>query len=123
MDIAVERLNNLFLPYDLKHLLLVWAIMTALLFTASLIISASGIYTSRRNFWNVLFAILAGAYLLSSICFLGFHLNVILTLMIVVCLAFIVLGDVGLKERANPLEDWWLSLLVTRNQDEPDSRW
>ena len=121
MDIPVVWLNSLFLPYDLKHLLLVWAVMTALLFVAFMIVSSSGIYTSRRSFWSVLLGVLAGAYLLTGTCFLIFHLNVILTIMIVVCLAFVVLGDVGFKEKETPSENWWLSLLVASIYDEPDT--
>lgn len=119
MDINVEWINNLFRPYDFKHLLLVYALMTALLFITFMIISASGIYTSRKNFWSIVFAVLADAYLLSGISYFVFHLNVIFTLMIVLCLAFIALGDIGLKEKATPLEDWWLYLFVARKRKEP----
>jgi uncharacterized membrane protein len=89
MDIPVEKLNTLFLPYDPQHLLLLWTVMTVFLFVVAVIISSSGIYSSRRNFWNIELLVLAGAYLLSAVSFLLFHVNAIFTIMVMVCLALL----------------------------------
>jgi uncharacterized membrane protein len=104
MDIPVEQLNTLFLPYDPQHLLLLWTVMTVFLFMVAQIISSSGIYPTRRSFWNVEIVVVAGTYLLSGVSFLLFHINVIFTIMVMVCIAFVILGDVGHKEKDNSLE-------------------
>jgi hypothetical protein len=103
MDIPVEKLNTLFLPYDPQHLLLLWTVMTVFLFMVAAIISSSGIYPTRRSFWNVELLVLAGAYLLSAVSFLLFHVNAIFTIMVMVCLAFVMLGDVGHKDKDTSL--------------------
>lgn len=121
MDIAIERLNNLFLPYDMKHLLFVWALLTAFLLVYDLIISASGIYATSRQFWKVQLFVLAGAYMLSGVSFLLFHFNVIGTIMALLCLAFMIIGDVGAKGRANSAEDEWLVIRYARKPSQRDS--
>jgi uncharacterized membrane protein len=124
MDIPIEKLNTLFLPYDPQHLLLLWTVMTVFLFVVAVIISSSGIYSSRRNFWNIELLVLAGAYLLSAVSFLLFHVNAIFTIMVMVCLAFVLLGDVGHKEKDTSLEgeDGWVAMLSTKqhSQQDPD---
>src|SRR5436305_6315331 len=110
MDIPVEKLNTLFLPYDPEHLVLMWAVMTVFLFIVALIISSSGIYPTRRNFWNVEIHVVAVAYLLSAVSFLLFHVNAIFTIMVMVCVAFVILGDVGHKESDSTSEDGWIAM-------------
>jgi len=120
MDIAVNWLNAQFIPYDMKHLLLVWVILTIFLFIATLIISSIELYPTQRQFWNVLLIVLVGTYLLSGVSFLLFRLNAIFTIMALVCIAFVILGDVGVKERDAPLEDWWLSRLTAKKHASED---
>jgi hypothetical protein len=120
MDIPVEKLNTLFLPYDAQHLLLLWTVMAVFLFIVAVIISSSGIYSSRRNFWNVEILVLASAYLLSAVSFLLFHINAIFTIMVVVCLAFVILGDVGHRERETALEDEWIDMLSAKEYFQQD---
>ena len=120
MDIPVEKLNTLFLPYDPEHLVLMWAVMTVFLFMVALIISSSGIYPTRRNFWNVEILVLAGAYLLSAVSFLLFHINAIFTIMVMVCIAFVILGDVGHKEKDTTSEDGWISMFSAKEHSHQD---
>jgi len=120
MDIPVEKINELFQPYDPQHLLLLWTVMTVFLFIVAVIISSSGIYPSRRNFWNVELLVLAGAYLLSAVSFLLFHVNAIFTIMVMVCIAFVMLGDVGHKEKNASLEDEYMGMLSSNNHSHQD---
>lgn len=124
MDIPVEKLNELFLPYNPQHLLLLWSVMAVFLFIVAVIISSSGIYSARRNFWNVELLVVAGAYLLSAISFLLFHVNAIFTIMVVVCLAFVILGDVGHKEidTSSEGENGWIAMLPSdkHSRQDPD---
>ncbi|HZU66301.1 MAG TPA: hypothetical protein VFA09_03415 [Ktedonobacteraceae bacterium] len=114
MDIPVEQINQLFEPYDPQHLLLLWTVMTVFLLMVAIIVSASGIYPTRRNFWQVELLVLAGAYLLSAAGFLLFHVNAIFTIMAAVCIAFVMLGDVGHKEK-NPSADEYSAMLSSNN--------
>jgi hypothetical protein len=120
MDIPVEKLNTLFQPYDAQHLLLLWTVMTVFLFIVAVIISSSGIYSKRRNFWNVELLVLAGAYLLSAVSFLLFHVNAIFTIMVAVCLAFVVLGDVGHKEKETSSKDEYIGVLSIKEYSQQD---
>ncbi len=123
MDIPVEKLNTLFEPYDPQHLLLLWTVMTVFLFIVAVIISASGIYSTRRNFWQVELLVLAGAYLVSLVSFLLFHVNAIFTIMVMVCLAFVMLGDVGHKDKDSSSldrEDGWIAMLSSNNHSQQD---
>lgn len=120
MDIPVEKLNELFQPYDPQHLLLLWTVMTVFLFMVAVIISSSGIYPTRRNFWNVELLVLAGAYLVSAVSFLLFHINAIFTIMVMVCIAFVMLGDVGHKEKSASSEDDWIAMLSSNSRSHQD---
>ena len=119
MDIPVEKLNELFQPYDPQHLLLLWVVMTVFLFMVAVIISSSGIYPTRRNFWNVELLVLAGTYLLSAVSFLLFHVNAIFTIMVIVCIAFVMLGDVGHKEK-DAAKDEYISMLSSYSHSHQD---
>jgi hypothetical protein len=122
MDIPVEKLNTLFQPYDPQHLLLLWSVMTVFLFIVAVIIGSCDIYPTRRNFWNVELLVLAGAYLLSAISFLLFHINAIFMIMVMVCIAFVVLGDIGHKEKDTSLdgEEGLITVLSSNNHSQQD---
>ena len=107
MDINIIRLQAFFVPYDFTHLLRLWGVMSGFLLIFALMVVVTGLYPSAKQFWKVQLAILAGTYLLSALGFLVFHLNALLIIGILICQAFIVQGDLGVKERVNPLEDWW----------------
>ena len=68
------------------------------------------------QFWKIQSAILVGTYLVSGIGFLVFHLNALLLIGILICQAFIVQGDLGVKERESPLEDWWEARGLSRTE-------
>jgi hypothetical protein len=116
MYIPLEKLNALFQPHDIQHLLLVWFILTAFLSIGALIMGSAGIYLSGTRLWNVLLKVLAGAYLLSGVCFLLFRLNAIFIIMALVCMAFVMLGDVGVDEPGAPLVEWWIALLSAKRR-------
>jgi hypothetical protein len=42
-------------------------------------------------------------------------LNALLIIGILICQALIVQGDLGVKERVSPVEDWWASRGLTHN--------
>jgi Na+/alanine symporter len=116
MLININRLQAFFIPYDFLHLLRLWGVMTGFLLIFALMVVVIGLYPSAKQFWKIQIAILVGTYLLSGIGFLVFHLNALLIISILICQAFIVQGDLGVKERVNPLEDWWASRGLIPNE-------
>jgi len=115
MQINIYRLQEFFMPYDFMHLLRLWGIMTCFLLIFALMVVVMGLYPSAIQFWKIQGIVLAGTYLLSGIGFLVFHLDALLIIGILICQAFIVQGDLGVKERVSPVEDWWASRGLTRN--------
>lgn len=120
MDIDLNKLNALFLPYDLSHLLVVWSVLTAFLLIFGTIISATGIYSNARHFWKMQLAVLGGVYLVSAASFLLMHLNAVGVMIVLLTLALVILGRVGVREEIGPLEDWWLFRLWEREQSSQD---
>ncbi len=107
MDINISRLQAFFVPYDFTHLLHLWGVMTCFLLIFALMVVVAGLYPSAKQFWKIQLAILAGSYLLSAVAFLVFHLNALVIIGVLICQALIVQGDLGVKEKIAPLEDWW----------------
>jgi hypothetical protein len=108
MDINVSKLQSFFTPYDFMHLLRLWGVLTGFLLLFALIVVVSGLYPSAKHFWKVQFIILDGCYFLSALCFLVFHVNALIIIGVLICLALIVQGDLGVKgQDEGPREDWW----------------
>lgn len=116
MQINIYQLQAFFTPYDFMHLLRLWGVMTCFLLIFALMVIVIGLYPSARQFWKIQGAILVGTYLVSGIGFLVFHLNALLLIGILICQAFIVQGDLGVKERESPLEDWWEARGLSRTE-------
>lgn len=116
MQINIYRLQAFFMPYDFMHLLRLWGVMTCFLLIFALMVIVMGLYPSARQFWKIQSAILVGTYLVSGIGFLVFHLNALLLIGILICQALIVQGDLGVKERVSPLEDWWEARGLSRTE-------
>ncbi len=106
MEINISRLQAFFVPYDFEHLLRLWGVMTGFLLLFALMVIVIGLYPSAKRFWTIQLAILAGSYLISALCFLVFHFNAVVTIGILICQAFIIQGDLGVKEQVRPREDW-----------------
>jgi CDP-diglyceride synthetase len=114
MDINVNRLQAFFTPYDFEHLLRLWGVMTCFLLIFALMVIVVGLYPSAKHFWKIQLAILAGSYFISALCFLVFHLNALVIIGVMICQSLIVLGDLGVKEKEGPREDWWESRGLTQ---------
>ncbi len=120
MDIDVSKLQSFFTPYDFMHLLRLWGVLTGFLLIFALIVIATGLYPSAKQFWKVQFIILDGCYFLSALCFLMFHINALVIIGVLICLALIVQGDLGVKEQEeDSREDWWaFRFLANKKQVE-----
>ena len=104
MDYNMERLNSFFLPYDVNHLLIVWGVMTVFLLLYTVLVDVTGIYAVAWQLWKVYIALIGGLYLLSTIGFLVFHFNAPLMMIILLILAFIIIGDIAVKDRKDDIE-------------------
>jgi hypothetical protein len=118
MDIDVTQINYFFFPFDLSHLLLLWAVLAVFLLLFAALLSAANIYPTARQFWQWHGLVLAGVYLVSAVCFLLLRLNVVGVMIVLLTLAFVILGRVGAREDLGPLEDWWLFRFLEREREQ-----
>ncbi len=124
MNIVTQQHQPFYAAYSFLHLLDLWIVLTGFLLIFSLMVMVIGLYPSAKQFWKVQSIILVGSYLLSALCFLVFHWNALAVIGGLACLALIVQGDLGVKERAEEglLEDWWAFRFVANKKqtEEPD---
>ncbi|HLZ64183.1 MAG TPA: hypothetical protein VKR06_45215 [Ktedonosporobacter sp.] len=108
MDLDINHLRALFEPFDMPHLLLLWAVLALLIFLWGLMLAICGGYPQARQFWKTHLAVLASTCALSGIAFLFFHLDPLLLILCLSTLAFIVQSELAKKSQEVTLEDWWL---------------
>jgi hypothetical protein len=118
IDIALLR--GLFEPFDMLHLLRVWAVLAVFILLFGTIVETSGGYPTARQFWKVHLTVLGSAFLLSSGGFLLFHTDPLLLMMGLLCIAFVIQGDLGVKKQGTSLEEWWLWLRFRKRREEPE---
>lgn len=122
MEIDIFRLRALFEPFDVYHLLRLWAFLALFIMLFGIMVTTSGGYAHARQFWKIHCAVLGAASLLSGLGFLLFHLDPLLLLMSLPCAALIVQGDLGLEEQETPLEEWWLYRFHKRQREAEEER-
>lgn len=123
MDINIILLRELFEPFDMLHLLRVWAVLIVFILLFGTIVETCGGYPTARQFWKVHLIVLGSAFVLSGGGFLLFHIDPLLLMMVLLCIAFVIQGDLGLKKQENqetPLEEWWLWLRFHKRREEPE---
>lgn len=121
MDIDVAQLNQqFFFPYDLGHLLVVWGVLTVFLLVFASLLYAADIYPSAWAFWVRQLQVLGSVYLASTVSFLLLHLNPIGAIIVLLTIAFVVLGRVGAREESGPIEDWWLFRFLERQRGQQE---
>ena len=121
MDIDVSQLNQqFFFPFDLDHLLVMWAVLTVFLLVFASLLHTANIYPSAWAFWVKQMQVLGGVYLGSAIGFLLLRLNPIGVIIVLLIIAFVVLGRVGAREEIGPVEDWWLFRFLERQRGQQE---
>lgn len=121
MDIDVAQLNQqFFFPYDLSHLALMWGALTVFLLLFASLLYASGVYPTASALWRMQAWVLGGVYLASAISFLLLRLNPIGAIIVLLTIAFVVLGRVGAREELGLLEDWWLFRFLERQREHQE---
>src|SRR5579884_3922047 len=118
IDIALLR--ALFEPFDMLHLLRVWAVLAVSILLFGTIVETSGGYAMARQFWKVHLIALGLAFFLSGGGFLLFHIDPLLLMMVLLCIAFVIQGDLGLKNQGTSLEEWWLWLRFHKRREEAE---
>ena len=118
IDIALLR--ALFEPFDMLHLLRVWTVLAVFILLFGTIVETSGGYATARQFWKVHLIVLGLAFFLSGGSFLLFHTDPLLMMMVLLCIAFVIQGDLGLKNQRTSLEDWWLWLRFRKQREEAE---
>jgi len=122
MELNIPGLRALFEPFDVPHLLRLWAILALFIVLFGIIVATSGGYPTARQFWKVHLVVLGAVSALSGVGFLLFHIDPLLLLISLPPLAFVVQGDLGVKHPETPLEDWWLFRLDRRQREAEEER-
>jgi hypothetical protein len=120
MEINVAALRALFEPFDVPHLLRLWAVLAFFIFLWGIFVTISGGYPTAKQFWKVHLIVLGATYVLSGVSFWVFHIDPLLLIMSLSVLAFVVQGDLSVKHQETPLEDWWLFRLHHRRSMESE---
>lgn len=100
----MKQLGTILEPFDLPHLLGLYAILTLFIFLWGIIAATSGGYSSAKQFWKVHLIILGSVYLLSGIGFLLFNIDPLWLLVSLLALSFIAQGHFGTKDQSIPAE-------------------
>lgn len=103
---GIERLSALFKPFDLLHFLGLAVVLTVFVFLWGLIVTNGDGYASARRFWTVHLVVLGAGYAVSSIGFFLLHIDPLLLLLGLCCVAFIVQGNLSAADSSSPREDW-----------------
>ena len=111
--INITLFRRLFEPFDMPHLLIVWAILAVFILLFGTIVETSGGYPTARQFWKVHLTVLGSVFFLSGCGFLLFHIDPLLLMMVLLCIAFVIQGDLGTS-----LEGWWLRF--HKQQEKPE---
>ncbi|HEY7419157.1 MAG TPA: hypothetical protein VH593_28500 [Ktedonobacteraceae bacterium] len=120
MDINITLLRSWFEPFDMLHLLRVWAVLIVLILLFGTIVATCGGYPTARQFWKVHLIVLGSICFLSGDGFLLFHIDPLLLMIALPCIAFVIQGDLGVKSQGTSLQDWWLWLRFHKRQTEPE---
>ena len=118
MDVNVTQLRAAFEPFDLPHLLALWAVLTIFIFLWGLIVTSSGSYPTARWFWKIHLRILGAVYALSGIGFLLLNIDPLLLLLFLLFLSFTIQSHTGITEE-DPA-DWWAFRLHKQHNEEPE---
>ena len=122
MELNIPMLRALFEPFDVPHLLRLWAMLALFIVLFGIIVAISGGYPQARQFWKVHLIVLGAVFTLSGAGFLLFSSDPLLLLTSLPPLAFVVQGDLGVQLPETPLEDWWLFRLHKRQMEAEEGR-
>jgi hypothetical protein len=122
MELNITMLRALFEPFDVPHLLRLWAMLALFIVLFGIIVTSSGGYSQARQFWKVHLIVLGAVFTLSGGGFLLFRIDPLLLLNSLPPLAFVVQGDLGVKLPEIPLEDWWLFRIHRRQMEAEEER-
>jgi hypothetical protein len=106
MELNIPMLRALFEPFDVPHLLRLWAMLALFIVLFGIIVATSGGYPQTRQFWKVHLIVLGAVFTLSGTGFLLFRIDPLLLLISLPPLAFVVQGDLGVKLPETPLSQW-----------------
>ena len=122
MELNIPMLRALFEPFDVPHLLRLWAMLALFIALFGIIVATSGGYPQARQFWKVHLIVLCAVFTLSGASFLLFHIDPLLLLISLPPPVFVVQGDLGVKLPETPLEDWWLFRLRQWQMEAKEER-
>lgn len=81
---------------NISSLLILWGVLTLVIFAFATIVHSASAYSERKRFWRVLLLTLGSVYILSALLTLFLHVSSILVAMISLLAAFVIQGDIGI---------------------------
>src|SRR5260370_40894721 len=108
MELNIPMLRALFEPFDMPHLLRLWAMLALFIALFGIIVATSGGYSQARQFWKVHLIVLGAVFTLSGAGFLLFHIDPLLLLIGLPPLAFVVGGELVGQLPETLMADWLL---------------
>lgn len=81
---------------NISSLLILWGVLTLVIFAFATIVHSASAYSERKRFWRVLLLTLGVVYILSALLTLFLHVSSILVAMISLLAAFVIQGDIGI---------------------------
>jgi Mg2+/Co2+ transporter CorB len=80
----------------ISSLLILWGVLTLVIFAFATIVHSASAYSSRKRFWRMFLLTLGVVYVLSALLTLFLHVSAILVAMISLLAAFVIQGDIGI---------------------------
>lgn len=81
---------------NISSLLILWGVLTLVIFAFATIVHSASAYSSRRRFWRILLLTLVVVYILSALLTLFLRFSPILVAMVSLLAAFVIQGDIGI---------------------------
>lgn len=117
MDLNIAQLRALFEPFDLPHLLRLWAVLTLFIFLWGLMIATCGGYATPKRFWRIHIGVIGSVLLLSGAAFLIFYVDPLFLILSFSALAFVIQGDLAANFRYRPPKERWFFRFGRRQRE------
>ncbi len=86
--------------FTIKDIVTLYGVLTVALLFFTLIVASTKTFRTRRRFWFTVILAWVIAYLVGSILFLLFNMDIIFTIMVSSLAGYIVMGDLPFRKKA-----------------------
>ncbi|GAC1397270.1 MAG: hypothetical protein NVS4B12_26890 [Ktedonobacteraceae bacterium] len=89
----------MFTVSNIKNILTLYGVLTIALLLFTLIVAHTKVYRTQRRFWSIVAVSWSIAYLLGSVLFLLFRMDVIFTIMAASLVGYLIMGDLPFRKK------------------------